>query len=357
MTRKALTGVILLSGIVAGIGLVELGLRNFMPSLLTYPQAEKGYLPADSLVYAPNKAMVLKPHQQTDAEKITFNQYGYRDVKDIANSNPEDWVVFGGSLAFGIGTPWPVWFGNQYEYEKDANAEVYNASFIGGSNYFVPMQRHAEASGAKAERAVFVIDLAQHPEVLLAQEQRLDAEQNFDHTPGAGFFQRLALARALGTAQAPQQDTPKPIDAALASRIAMAIQPAIAPYAVQKELAIVVVVPARGYWLENAHGTVHRQNQENVARAFRSLRNVYAVDLSYMMRKSYANPLKLYHDNGRLKPEAHAVLAEGMTRQVEVFKEWKHFDELSPAEQEKVKKQMEENARKREEQRRKNIFE
>ena len=357
MTQKALTGVILFLGVVAGIGLVELGLRAFMPSLLAFPQTEKGYLPADALVYAPGNAMVLKPHQQADAEKITFNQYGFRDVKDIANSVPEDWVVYGGSLAFGIGISWPAWFGNQYKYEKDAAAEVYNASFIGGSNYFAPMQRYATEVGAKAKRAVFVVDLAQHPDVLLNQKQTFDAEQNFNNTSGSSFFQRLALARALGLASAPEQKLPEAIDSRLAAQIATSIAPAIAPYASVKERAIVLVVPARGYWLEDAFGTVHRQNQENVAKAFRGLRNVYAVDLSYMMRNSYASPLKLYDDNGRLKPEAHAVLAEGMMRQVEVFKEWKSLDELSPEEQEKVKKQMEENARKRKERQRKNIFE
>lgn len=360
MKRQILTGAVLAVGIIAGIGLVELGLRAFMPQLLTFPQAEKGHIPADALVYAPGDKLIVKPSGTAETHEITFNEYGYRDPKDIAVSNMGDWVVFGGTLGFGLGSDPDAWFGSLYDYEDDAEAgkpEVYNATFVGASNYFKPMVNHAFASGSKAGRAVFVVDMSQHPEILLNQKDSFDAPQQQPVETKSSFIQRLAVARALGIADAPEQQLPEPITMPTASRVAQAMWPAIEPYTSERERNVVLVVPARGYWLQSAFGTVHRQNQENVARALRALKNVYVVDVSYMMRNSHSNPINLYYDNGRLKPEGQKILATGLEKQVQVFDDWKSMDELTPAEREKVKKQMEESARKREEDRRKNIFE
>lgn len=355
MKRNLLTGTVLLLGILAGIGLMEVGLRFFMPQLLTFPEAQKGYIPADELVFAPGDKLIVSPAEEAPTREIIFNKYGYRDDKDIANADRGDWVVYGGSIAVGLGAAPDEWFGSHYDYEPEP--KVYNAAFVGGSNYFVPMVEHAFANGAKAGRAVFVVDLSLHPDLLLNQKETFDAPQQHPAAAESTILQRLALARALGLAEEPQEQMPEAVTQRQARQIAQAMWPALAPYSTERERNAVLVVPARGYWLEDGFGTVHRQNQERVASALRSRRNVYVVDAAYMMRDSYATPLDLYYNNGRLKPEGQKVLAEGWQRQVRVFNEWKSFDELSPAEQEKVKKQQEESARKRKQKQQMDIFE
>lgn len=359
MKQNILTGVVLVLGVVAGVGLVELGLRALAPQLLAYPEAERSYVPADELVYAPGEKLIVKPAgglsgAGPETHEILFNQYGYRDSKDIADSTRGDWVVYGGSIAFGLGVSMDEWFGTRYS--RDNAPKVYNAAFVGGSNYLEPMVDHAFGSGAKAGRAAFVIDMSQHPDILLNQKQSFDAHQEEPAAAESSFLQRLALARALGLADAPAQNVPPLLTMREAMNIARAMQPALAPYTSERERNVVLLVPARGYWLDNAYGTAHRKNQEVMGRALRGLKNVYVVDISYMMRQNRANPLDFYYDNGRLKPEAHGVLSSGWERQVKVFEEWKPFEELTPAQQEQVRKQREEMRREREERRRKNIF-
>ena len=332
MNIKPTMPLLLVLGLILGLILTELGLRVFVPELLTGQQSLKAYISADKLVFEPGKELHVKSTEQIKdgdktTKKIQFNDNGHRDAKDISSLKEEDWIVYGGTVGFGIGVDSEKWFGNLYENKYEPVVNVYNATLIGGSRYFLPMVESARKSGAKPVRAVFVIDLNQHPDVLLNQLKSFNDIATEPDVAELSFLQKSALAIALGLALPPQQEIPETLTRQQASKIADAFWPALEPYAQKRQHNVVLFVPARGYWLDNSFGTAHRKNHELIASAFRAKNNIYAVDVSYMMRENYINPIDLYYDNGRLKPEGQKMLADGWQKQVVIFTDWQKSDD------------------------------
>lgn len=330
MKQKILMIFTLFMGIVLGLGITELGLRAVQPNLLVPFGGSQGYKPAEALA-------------QNNALSAT-----------TAQAKPEDWLVFGGTVAFGQNIAPQDWFGTLYA--QTSGEGVYNAAAIGGDNYLIPLQQKAMHTGTKAQRGIFVMDLGQHPEVLASQKQTFSEPQEVLTTAPHSFLSRFALARVMGLVGKPAQHMPQPIGKTRAAKIVAHIYPALHPYSQQDESAVVLLVPARGYWLERGYGAIHRQNQEVMGLALRRVPNLYVVDVAYMMRRGYQNPLVLYDDQGQLNAEGHKMLAEGLKQQVAVFSQWRAFDELSPAEQVQVKKDMEKAQKQQEDKTKKNLF-
>ena len=296
--RNFTTGSILFIGIILGFIGAELGLRTIISDTTKYRTVTE----------------VMPPQS-------TFWQGLQNMPKQNARQN---WLVFGGQTAAGIGIAPQEWFGHLYG--QMAGLRFYNAAFKGGSAYLLAAQK--KVNQVPAQKAVVVVDMAIRPSVLANQLN------SFKQKPeqSTSFLQRLALLRIFGVEPKAEGSYSEEVAAQIATHVTNALM----PYAQNDESAIALLVPARGYWLEGKIGTMHRTNQDALSLALRRISQVYVVDIAYMMRSNYKNPLVLYGEDGSLNAEGHKMLAEGLRRQMMVFSEWKNPDELTPAERLKL---------------------
>jgi len=83
---------------------------------------------------------------------MTFNQYGFRDTKDVTNSTPDDWFSVGDSFTLGFGVQEEERYSNLLEKKLSAagsHARVYNIGVPGNFIDYERLVKYAEKNGAK----------------------------------------------------------------------------------------------------------------------------------------------------------------------------------------------------------------
>ena len=85
--------------------------------------------------------------------EISFNNYGFRDIKNLKNSKYSDFFVVGDSMSFG----WGVEEKNRYSniLENLTNKNVYNISIPGNLENYELLIEYAEKNGAKINNLIF----------------------------------------------------------------------------------------------------------------------------------------------------------------------------------------------------------
>ena len=85
--------------------------------------------------------------------EISFNNYGFRDIKNLKNSKYSDFFVVGDSMSFG----WGVEEKNRYSniLENLTNKNFYNISIPGNLENYELLIEYAEKNGAKINNLIF----------------------------------------------------------------------------------------------------------------------------------------------------------------------------------------------------------
>ena len=85
--------------------------------------------------------------------EVSFNNYGFRDIKNLNNSKYSDFFVVGDSMSFG----WGVEAKNRYSniLENLTNKNFYNISIPGNLENYELLIEYAEKNGAKIENLIF----------------------------------------------------------------------------------------------------------------------------------------------------------------------------------------------------------
>lgn len=97
------------------------------------------------------RARVSTPKGDWDIE-VTFNRYGLRDSKDLAQAQPGDLFVVGDSFTFG----WGMEDGARYSdlLAAKLGRPVYNVAIPGDLRDYAALLRYAEGHGAKIENLI-----------------------------------------------------------------------------------------------------------------------------------------------------------------------------------------------------------
>lgn len=123
------------------LGLVEVGLRYFMPIDYRPPPSELGYVGRETIYRAatvPGLDYELAPNVETVAQgvRVKTNSYGMRDDEPLAQPARRI-VVLGDSFAFGFGVPQEETFPILLEQEINKGQEVYDVLNLAVAGYAI----------------------------------------------------------------------------------------------------------------------------------------------------------------------------------------------------------------------------
>jgi len=101
-----------------------------------------------------SKARIATPKGDWDIV-VTFNRYGLRDSKDLAQSKPGDLFVVGDSFAFGWGLEGDERFSDRLQ--RILRRPVYNVAIPGDIVDYQRLRDYAERNGAKIDRLIVAL--------------------------------------------------------------------------------------------------------------------------------------------------------------------------------------------------------
>jgi hypothetical protein len=132
---------ILLLTLLVTLGLIEVGLRYFMPVDYRPPPSELGYVGRETIYRAttiPGLDYELVPNVETMAQgvRVKINSYGMRDDEPWAEPAKRI-VIIGDSFTFGFGVPQEETFPILLEKEINKGGEVYDVLNLAVAGYTI----------------------------------------------------------------------------------------------------------------------------------------------------------------------------------------------------------------------------
>jgi hypothetical protein len=144
--------ILLFSSSMLALLVCEAGVRMFLPYYRPSRQIAFHRNAGGVTLGAPGERVrVSTPKGDWDIE-VTFNRYGLRDPKDLAQSQPGDLFVVGDSFTFG----WGLEDGLRYSDLLAAKLDrpVYNIAIPGDLRDYASLLHYAEGNGAKIENVI-----------------------------------------------------------------------------------------------------------------------------------------------------------------------------------------------------------
>jgi hypothetical protein len=262
--------------------------------------------------------------------EVSFNKYGFRDDRDVADIRPDDYVVVGDSVSFGWGVE-----------EKDRVSErlepmigqrVFNISLPVGILDTEKLIAYASSRGAQIKRLIFILSTenrlieavdVSHPSQAVLPT-KLPAEllqaKKFLMENSATYFLVTSLIHRNPTLKDiavraglifPAQEAiiDKPYDAAAVT--------ATADYLAQMSQRyemLLVVVPSRGIWFGHTQAEALKTHEELISALI--AHRIDVMDLKKLY-DSYPDPLSVYFPNdGHWRPEIHGAAAGEISRHI-----------------------------------------
>jgi len=180
LKRLVLNGLLMAVSITISVAAVEYGTRLLFPALAPSGQIRFVVGKGDMPNLGP-KHMSLRQVKNTGDfnVRVNFNKYGFRDVKDLAESEPEDYFVVGDSLSFG----WGVEENERYSdlIQAALKRPVFNLCIPGNIDDFEKLVNYAKEKGAKVKKLIIAISMGHN---LANYEDKARAEKDPPGPPG-----------------------------------------------------------------------------------------------------------------------------------------------------------------------------
>ena len=265
--------------------------------------------------------------------RVAFNQYGFRDSKDLAQSSNEDIFVVGDSFSIGQGVE------KQYRYsdilDKTLPTNVLNISSPNNLNGYYWLLKYAESKGASIKNIIVGIcmenDLEQYSVEIgkctetppVSWKSLLPGRNNLNLQQIKKTLLKYSATYSLITSIAHQHNSLRN----LAIRLGIIYKNDVFPYSlsqfngnvlqssanrvadlVHNYNALILVIPSRGLWQGN-----NREESRKIHDHFISLLNeqqLDVIDLKHAFEQS-GNPLSFhYRKEGHWNAKGHHRAAE-----------------------------------------------
>ncbi len=264
--------------------------------------------------------------------EVGFNQYGFRDRKDIAQSTSSDYFVVGDSFSFGWGVKEEERFSNLLQ--EKLRTKIYNISSTTDFFGYGKLVQYAVSHGAKIRRLVVGVCMENDLQDYELLEAQMNAKGNGDDAekPGIGISLRsvkqyLTMKSAVYTAL-----TFFVHQTALLNQIAIRLglvvenvagmakntySEAILASSVRKLIEVtrpfdttILIIPSRGLWIGSniqTEATVHDKFVADLKKA-----GLRVVDLRPVFERT-GTPLQFHFKNdGHWNRQGHAKAAEAL---------------------------------------------
>ncbi len=270
--------------------------------------------------------------------QVKFNQYGFRDVKDLRNSKDTDWFAVGDSYTMGFGVDEDKRFSNLLEKELQAGGDhtcVYNIGMPGNFIDYQRLLKYAESRGAKIHHLIVGVCMDND------LEDYTDRKSDWDKLAQemAGYPLKVKLRRWLRGHSALYTDLTfmlqkSPVSRVLMEKIGLASDVNVEHDFVKEEWsetilrtsreelikltakrdALILIIPTRRLW----YGSNPQINERNHTVFVKQCRDsgLNVVDLSPVFAAN-SDPLGFYfaHDP-HWSPRGHATAAQELFKAI-----------------------------------------
>lgn len=276
--------------------------------------------PPNSIVYQ------ISPDSR-DRVQIIFNDYGYRDHKDLASARTSDWFVVGDSHAFGWGVAEADRFSNVLD--ESLPFRVFNISIPTDIQGYHRLLRHAKKHGALINNVIVSIcmenDLRNYggmdPDPIPTEAPWKSHIRVWMKTHSAVYLLisdkvkgRQELRRALEkkgvirTVENTMRMNTDDLGIVLSS--ASILQEIITDY----ENAIVLIIPSRGLWSGTNQATEGKMHDLFVTQLRQA--GISVVDMRRLFKLA-GSPLDFYFStDAHVNELGHRIIAEALAAQI-----------------------------------------
>ena len=307
-----------------GLAVLELGIRLFRPEY--DPSGHLKLEAATPIRPALGRAGTVQWHIKNTgafAVPVRFNQYGFRDRRDLRDSNPADIAVVGDSFSFGWGVNEEERFSDRLE--ELIGVHVFNIAMPGARLAdYGRLLDYAERTGLRAKRLVVGIcmenDLAPPPAIAgaaAAPPSPLLGAHAWLKSRSAAYFLLLCrvhqnaswsdrLAR-WGWITPVLEGVPRAVGRPDVIRSSAEQLEGL----VRNHDATILIIPSRALWVGDDRDAADRMHRDWVA----TLRekNLPVVDLRMAMEES-GNPMGFhFRGDGHWNARGHALAARGLS--------------------------------------------
>ena len=337
--RIAVNGSLFLIFFGVGVLILEESIRVLFP--VFDPSGRVGYQCTDGAYLGPEN-INLRQYTNTGEfdYRVDFNQYGFRDIKDLAQASKEDIFVVGDSFSFGQGVE------KQYRYsnilDKTLPTNVLNISIPNNLNGYYWLLKYAESKGAPIKNIVIGIcmenDLEQYSSHIgkctesppFSWKHLLPGQNNFTLQQIKKALLEHSAAYSLITSIAHQNNTLRNMAirlgliykndvflSVLNQFNASALQSSADRVTdlVQDYEALVLIIPSRGLWQGNNREENRKIHDHFIALLQKQQLNV--VDLREAFEQS-GDPLSFHHGkDGHWNAKGHHRAAEEIQNYLE----------------------------------------
>lgn len=321
--RKVLTSVVLISlSVCIGLVLMEFAVRAVMPQFDPSGQVAFRSLPGGTPLGPANKTLRQIKNTGDFDVQVVFNNYGFRDDKDLAQTDGNSIFVVGDSFSFGWGvTPEERYSG---VLQKLQNRPVFNISIPTDLIGYKKLVAYAERSGARIGTLIIGVCMendirdygAAKSTATPSQSSAAQSLKHWLHDHSALYFFLTSIIHTspilrdlfvkLGLIVPNLDGIEMPELAPNARSASVAELEALA----EGRKAVVLIIPSRWLWVGDAS---RRQAVSEFHDAFVAdlrARGLTVVDPRVFMERN-GPPLKFHFQNdGHWRPGMHAIAAE-----------------------------------------------
>jgi len=325
----AINGLIAVAAIAVSAISAELAVRALFPVYDPSGQVDFYRAPNDGLTLGALNTRLRQRKNTGDYDvTVTFNRYGLRDDKNLAESTPDDIFVVGDSFSFG----WGVEAKDRYSDRLQAATGIrtYNIATPGNFDNYDRLLRYAVANGARIGNLVVGVCMENDLVDYGAAKAPVDGNFTFSLSTLKKFLTKHSGLYAMATTAI--HGTPALKRLAVAIGLITQNLEGIPPahYAesiitssgerlrrlVQGYRATILIIPSRGLWTgpftEDAD-RIHRAFIEALKRT-----GLAVVDLRTVFEET-KDPLALHFPNdGHWNPRGHAMAARALAEAIPV---------------------------------------
>src|ERR1017187_1021378 len=270
---------------------------------------------------------------------VKFNQYGFRDVKDLRTATDADWFAVGDSFTLGFGVEEEKRFSNLLEQKIQAGgnpARVFNIAIPGNFLDYQRLVKHAQSLGAKINHLIIGVcmdnDLMDYRagksdwELMPQWDAALSDKDKFRRWLKAHSALYITASFVLEASPGPRKFLEKiglandlvALDAAhktgFDETVLKTSRDELAKLAAQSPDSLILIVPSRRLWIGD------RQAEQKLNASFVQLcrdAGLKVVDLEPVFEQD-STPLTFYfaHDL-HWSPQGHEVAAAELSKTIQ----------------------------------------
>jgi hypothetical protein len=307
----AIAVLVILTGLIAGLGLAEGVVRLASPALAPSHRVEFTHPEGPLLLARPDtQARQISEGGDFDVS-VRINSHGLRDPNDVATAGADDIVVVGDAFAWGWGVESQDRFSDRLQILS--GRRTFNLATPTDIEGYAALLAYAARLGSRAGRVVVTVDMEKD----LRPPARGAASQGGDSAVAGWLTEHSALYRlassafermfAASAASGKQDVVPNDYDPAIIDRAADELEKIADRYR-----ATVVLIPSRALWMGEGRSLEDRVNTAFTVALQR--RDIDVLDLQPVL-EAQGSPLSYYfaHD-GHWTAGGHALVAHAISQ-------------------------------------------